>query len=239
VGVLVQPGQDPHIFEPTPRQAVAIGRARLFFKIGMPFENELVERIAARHRGLTVVDVTEGIVKRTETEPGEPDEADPHVWLSPPLLRIMAGNVAEALERADPDHAADYRRNAAAVSAELDALGARITRRLAPFRGQRFYVFHPAFGYFADAYGLVQKSVETEGKPPTPRRLRALVKQARTEGVKVIFFQPQFDVRAAGVIAEAIEGAAAPIDSLAPDVEKNLDEIAAKIRQSLRGRGNA
>ena len=67
-----------------------------------------------------------------------------------------------------------------------------------------------------------------------------VVKQARTEGVKVIFFQPQFDVRAAGAIAEAIEGAAAPIDSLAPDVEKNLDEIAAKIRQSLsRPRGNA
>ena len=151
----------------------------------------------------------------------------------------MAANVADALREASPGRAAEFRGRLATLDAELDRLDARLRRELAPYRGQTFYVFHPAFGYFADAYGLVQKSVESEGKPPTPRRLRALVKQARTEGVKVIFFQPQFDVRAAGVIAEAIEGAAAPIDSLAPDVAKNLDEIAAKIRQSLRGRGNA
>ena len=63
------------------------------------------------------------------------------------------------------------------------------------------------------------------------------MKQARAEGVKVIFFQPQFDVRAAGVVAEAIGGAAAPIDSLWADAEKNMDEIAAKIRRIALARG--
>ena len=89
---------------------------------------------------------------------------------------------------------------------ELDGLDARIRRALRPFRGQTFYVFHPAFGYFADAYGLRQKSVETEGKSPTPRQLLALIKQARAEGVKIIFLQPQFDRRAADAVATALGG---------------------------------
>jgi zinc transport system substrate-binding protein len=237
VGVLLQPGRDPHIFEPTPRQVMALGRARLFFKLGMPFENELVQRIAAHHAGLTVVDASRGIVKRAATDEDEAGQADPHVWLAPPLMRIMAGNVAEALTRADPDHAADYGRRAAAVAAELDALDARITRRLAPFRGQRFYVFHPAFGYFADTYGLVQESVEIEGKSPTPRQLQALVRQARADGVRIIFLQPQFDPRAAEAVARAIGGSVVPMDSLARDVPRNLDDVAEKIAAALKDKG--
>ena len=234
VGVLVQPGQDPHVFEPTPRQVMALGRARLFFKIGMPFENELVERIAAHHAGLTVVDATQGIVKRAGVDEDEAGQPDPHVWLAPRQLRIMAGNVAEALARADAAHAGDYRRRAAAVAAELDALDARIARRLAPLGGQRFYVFHPAFGYFADAYGLVQESVEVEGKSPTPRQLQALVRQARADGVRIIFLQPQFDPRAAEAVARAIGGSVVPMDSLAKDVPRNLDDITEKIAAALR-----
>jgi zinc transport system substrate-binding protein len=233
VGVLVQPGQDPHIFEPTPRQVMALGRARLFFKVGMPFENGLVQRIAANHAGLTVVDATQGIVKRTATDEDAAGQADPHVWLAPPLMRILAGNVAEALVRADPDHAADYRRRAAAVAVELDALDARIARRLAPLRGQRFYVFHPAFGYFAGTYGLVQESVEIEGKSPTPRQLQALVRQARADGVRIIFLQPQFDPHAAEAVARAIGGAVVPMDDLARDVPRNLDDVAEKIAAAL------
>jgi zinc transport system substrate-binding protein len=250
VDVLVQPGQDPHTFEPTPRQVMRLGRARLLFQVGMPFESRLVERMAAHHAGLSIVDATEGIVKRPmaghcceaadhdEDDDEAPGQPDPHVWLSPPLLKIMAANVANALARADPDHAADYRRNEAALAAELDALHARITRRLAPFRGQRFYVFHPAFGYFGDAYGLVQEPVETEGKSPTPRQIQALVRQARADGVRIIFLQPQFDPHSAEAVARAIGGSVLPMDDLAPDVLGNLSDVAEKIAAALGERGN-
>ena len=172
VGVLVEPGQNPHVFQPSPRQAAAVEKASLFFKIGLPFEAELVRRIES-HAGRTkVIDAARGIVRRQleEEEEGGPD---PHVWLSPRNLQIIAANVADALSEASPGRAAEFRGRLATLDAELDRLDARLRRELAPCRGQTFYVFHPAFGYFADAYGLVQKSVETEGKPPTPRRLRA------------------------------------------------------------------
>jgi zinc transport system substrate-binding protein len=239
VEVLVQPGREPHTFEPTPRQVMALGRARLFFKVGMPFESRLVERMASGRGGLTIVDATEGIVKRAMVEDHDEDESgpDPHVWLSPPNLRIMAAHVARSLAGADPVHAAVYRSREAELAAEIDAVHTRIQQRLAPFRGQRFYVFHPAFGYFADTYHLVQEPVEIEGKSPTPRQLFALVRKARSDGVRVIFLQPQFDPSSARAVAWAINGAVLPLDDLAENVLVNLSNIAEKIAEAESNRG--
>ena len=103
-------------------------------------------------------------------------------------------------------HEQDFRTNQAALDAELDALDRRLATTLAPYRGQAFYVFHPAFGYFADAYGLRQESVEIEGKPPTPRQLVHLIRQARADHVKIIFLQPQFNQQMAASIAQALGG---------------------------------
>jgi len=240
VDVLVQAGQDPHIFEPTPRQVIALSRARLFFRVGMPFEDRLIQRVAGGPSRFTVVDTAAGIAPRASSEVGEdargaevregdPCQADPHVWLSPPLLKTMAGNVAAALCRADPRHACAFQANLKALHAELDDLDRRIARSLAPYRGQAFYVFHPAFGYFAEAYGLRQVSVEVEGKPPTPRQVFGLISQARRDRVRIIFLQPQFNQQVAASIAQAIGGAVVTMDSLARDVVANLKDVAREI----------
>jgi len=248
VEVLVQPGQDPHTFEPTPRQVSALSRARLFFQIGMPFENALLAKLRQNTPQMTVVDVAAGVEKRTMDEPcrrhaaghdhNHPDqrgEPDPHVWLSPPLLKVQAENVAAALVRADPAHADDYERNLAALLGRIDAVHRRIERMLAPYRGRSFYVFHPGFGYFADAYGLEEKAIEAGGRSPAPKQLRALIERAWSEGVKTVFVQPQFDPHGARAIAEAIGGKVVPIDGLAKNVLYNLENIAAKIERSFIG----
>jgi zinc transport system substrate-binding protein len=263
--VLVRAGQDPHTFEPTPRQVVRLSRAKLFFKIGMPFEEHLAEHIAAGPTPIRVVDTAAGIARRTG-EPGcacahghahehehepelgdhehEPEHGadgcsheaagDPHLWLSPPLLKRLAANVARALGEADPRHAAFFQANLALLAADLDALDRRIAARLAPCRGRAFYVFHPAFGYFADRYDLRQESVEIEGKPPTPRQLFGLVNKARNDGVKIVFLQSQFNQQVAASVAQAIGGTVASLDSLAYDVPANLDEVAEKIAAAGR-----
>ena len=228
VEVLVQAGQDPHIFEPTPRQVIHLSRARLFFRVGMPFEDRLVEHIAGRtcavyrrrYRGRNRPCGRQAITTR--------GQADPHVWLSPPRLKTMAANVAAALCRADPRHEQVYQTNLKRLHAELDALDRRIARSLLPYRGQAFYVFHPAFGYFAEAYGLRQESVEVEGKLPTPRQVFGLIAKARADHVKIIFLQPQFNQQIAASIAQAIGGAVMPMDDLAYDVVANLDDVARK-----------
>ncbi len=231
VDVLVQAGQDPHIFEPTPRQVIGLSRARLFFRVGMPFEDRLLEQISRGTAHFIVVDTAAGITRRASSDSDE-GPADPHVWLSPPRLKTMAANVAAALCQADPPHRRVYQTNLEQLNAELDALDHRIAESLLPYRGQAFYVFHPAFGYFADAYGLRQESVEIEGKLPTPRQVFGLVAKARADGVKMIFLQPQFNRQIAESIAQAIGGTVMPLDDLAFDVVANLDDVARKVASS-------
>ncbi len=246
VQVLVGPGRNPHAFEPTPRQLAALGRTKLFFKIGIPLEDRLLDKLQGQNRRLIVVDAGQGISRRTMVDTyciGNHDDRhnrhyrirqlDPHVWLSPPLLKIQAKNIADALQQLDPKHADDYRRNLAVLLKQIDAVHAKIARVLEPYRGRSFYVFHPAFGYFGDAYGLKQHPVEVRGRSPTPRQLRTLIKKAKAENVKIIFVQPQLDRRSAQAVAEAVGGAVVPIDPLAGDVLKNLEDIAAKIEKAF------
>lgn len=235
VEVLVKPGQDAHIYEPTPRQVVMLGKAGLFLEVGLPFEAYLASRFASEHPMLRVVDTTAGIVKRpAEVDADEPataekEQYDPHVWLSPVNLKLMAANVCAALSADDPQHATDFERNRQTLSADIDRLDTHIKALLSPFRGQTFYVFHPAFGYFADRYGLKQEAVEIEGKSPPPRQLSRLIRQARANEVKIIFLQPQFDKHCAQTVAQAIGGAVVPLDDLADDVLGNLSDVADKI----------
>ncbi|MBE3098386.1 MAG: zinc ABC transporter substrate-binding protein [Planctomycetes bacterium] len=246
VDVLVGPGQSPHTFDPTPRQMARLARARLFFAVGWPFEKRLLEKAAAVNPNLKVIDTLEGVPLRRptaaeiaaeshETPPpaAHDGQADPHVWLSPRCAKIQAATIAKALADADPARAEEFRKNLAALQQDLDRLDARLAATLAPLRGKTFFVYHPAFGYFADAYGLVQAPVEIEGKEPGARQLAALIARAKSEGVRVIFVQPQFSARSAEAVARAIGGAVVPIDPLAEDYEANLMDMADKIRRSL------
>lgn len=248
VHILAAKGQDPHTFEPTPRQAAALAQAQLFFTVEMPFEKQLVAKVlAANNRQLRVVDSTTGITRLMMTEehhdghhaaqPGrakDQGEPDPHVWLDPANLTIMAKNMAAALIAAMPERGELLRRNLDSLLNELTALDQRLAASLAQHRGKTFYVFHPAFGYFAHAYGLTQEAVETGGKSPSPKRLAELVRQAKADGVRVIFVQPQFDAKAAATVARGIGGTVVSIDPMAREVPANLTAVAAAIDQAFR-----
>lgn len=243
VHTLVGKGQDPHTFEPTPRQAAALAGASLFFTVDIPFEKQLAAKIAAGNRNLRIVDSTRGIVRlplteehhETHAKKDHPEnEADPHLWLATDNLRIMAANMAVALSNAMPERKETVHRNLASLQREIHELDKRLTATLAPHRGKTFYVFHPAFGYFAQAYGLKQKAVEISGKSPTPRQLTALIRQAREDRVRTIFVQPQFDSKSADTVAQAINGSVTPIDPLDKEVLRNLAAIAEAIGQSLK-----
>ena len=243
VHTLVGKGQDPHTFEPTPRQAAALAGASLFFTVDIPFEKQLAAKVAASNRNLRIVDSTQGIVRLPLTETHHTahakddhadNEADPHLWLATDNLRIMADNMAAALSTTMPERKEHWQKNLASLKQEISALDKRLTTTLAPHRGKTFYVFHPAFGYFAQAYGLKQKAVEISGKSPTPRQLTTLIRQARKDRVRTIFVQPQFDSRSADTVAQAINGAVVPIDPLDKEVLRNLAAIAGAIEQSLK-----
>jgi zinc transport system substrate-binding protein len=231
VETLVQPGQEPHTYEPTPQQVAGLARARLLFLAGFPFEKALVPRLQGTMPQLSIVDTRAGLDLLPSPD-GQ--EMDPHVWMSPRLARRQAQTIRDALARADPVGEAYYRASFERFAAELDRLDAQLAAALAPLRGREFLVYHPGFGYFAAEFGLKQVAVQSEGKEPTARQLARLIEQARRKGIRVVFMQPQFSQAGARAVAEAIGGAVVPLDDLPRDYLANLRDMLAKLREGLK-----
>jgi len=271
VGVLVGPGQSPHMFEPTPKQMAGLAEARVYFSIGLAFERELLERTVELNPDLVVVDMSSGIKRRRIEEThedhhaegddghdhGAPDPVhghtydhghahdvgdshsdesglpDPHVWLSPRNAVTMAETTHEALVRLLPERKPALDVNLDALRQYLLETHSELWNRLRPFAGARVYVFHPAFGYFTDAYGLVQVPIELGGMEPGARELAALIERARADEARVVFVQPQFSSNAATAIADEIGGVVVTIDPLSEDYIENLREIAGEMEEAL------
>jgi zinc transport system substrate-binding protein len=252
VNVLVGPGQDPHTFDPTPKLITKLAKARVLFKMGFSFEDTLIEKVGSTFKNTEVVDLQQGIKLRPMTEAeartgksghvhGESKhehshktgEMDPHTWLDPQLAKIQAKTIADTLIRIDPTHRLEYEKNLTSFQDDLDAVDKQLKEVLDPFRGKSFYVFHPAYGYFGDAYGLKQVAVQIGGKDPTAKQLAKLMSSAKKEGVKIIFVQPQFSKKGAEVLAKAIGGAVVPLDDLSANYLDNLRDMALKLRSAL------
>lgn len=159
---------------------------------------------------------------------------DPHIWLSPPLVKIQARTILKALQEVDPQHRNVYETNFNAFTAQIDQLDTDLKKTFKGKAGLRFLTFHPAWGYFAHAYGLKQVPIEIEGKSPKPARLSELVQYARESGIRVVFVQPQFSAKSAELIAREIKGQVAFADPLAEDWLANLREVANKFQAVLK-----
>ncbi|WP_428623163.1 metal ABC transporter solute-binding protein, Zn/Mn family [Sedimenticola sp.] len=237
VAVLVEPGQSPETFEPLPRQMAVLSQSALFYRIGVPFEDAWIDTLQRTHPGIALLDARQGVRLR-EMEPagGHPhgsghrhEGVDPHIWLDPANVRVMIGYLRDRLIALDPAHAADYRENHARFYQELVALEQEIRELLRPLHGRPFMVFHPSWGYFADAFGLRQLAIESEGKEPGARNLMRLIDQARAQQIKVIFIQQQFGQRQAAALADAIGGRLVALDPLAESYIENMRTIARAI----------
>jgi zinc transport system substrate-binding protein len=241
VVVVVPPGAEPHTYEPTASQVARVSGADVYARLGpglMPFEDTLITRIAAGEGGISIIDMSEGITllygegKEDGATTQNRKGADPHIWLSPGNLRIMAENVARGLAEVDPAHAGDYSARKNAYLERIDSCTRAIQRNISGLEGRAFLVFHPAFGYFARDFGLVQVAVEEEDHEPGPAGLSRLVTLARERGITVVFAEPQFSTRESEVIAREINGTVVLVDPLAPDVLENLVRISGAIRKS-------
>ena len=250
VQVLVPPGASPHIYEPKPGQMRAISKADLYFALGVPFEKRWLERISAASSKMRVVPTDQGIEKLPmlhHAHEAEVDDhhdeggheagdsgLDPHIWLSPTLVRLQAGVILAALQETRPARAAVFRTHFDHFISRLGALDTRLRQTFSGKSGLAFMVYHPSWGYFASDYGIRQIPIELEGKNPKPAQLQALIQQARQMGIKVIFVQPQFSTKSAELIARAIGGQVVFADPLAEDWMANLNTVADGFRAALK-----
>ena len=236
VNVLIPSGKNPATYAPTPAQMAKLARSSLYFRIGVPFENAFTGKIASLSKQVQIVDTRKGISLRKMDGQNHSAKggADPHIWMSPVLVKIQAETIYNTLVLLDPEGEVEYRTGLNSFLSDLDALDEKISMALAPVKGRSIFVFHPVFGYFADAYDLKQIAVEIEGKSPKGKNLSKFIKKAKIDGVSVIFVQPQFDSNAASKIASAINGVVLPLDPLNRNYITNMEDMADKIHQALQ-----
>jgi zinc transport system substrate-binding protein len=225
--VLAGEGQNPHSYEPGPRQMAELAGAAVWILSGTEFEIGLRPKIEALFPALIIEDATRGIRFRPldEHDAHEDEETsagDRHTWLGQEPARIMAGHIRDALIAVDPAGAGVYEANCAALLKDIDETFAALRKELAPLRGKTVYVYHPGFGYFLDEFGIVQQAVETGGKEPAPRLLGELIERARREDVAAIFVQAQFPVAQAHILADAIGAKPVVLDPLSADWLDNI-----------------
>ena len=241
--VLVGPGQSPHAYEPTPRQMSELSQADLWLLSGTEFEHALEDKIAELYPDLDIIDGTEGVTFRTleAHDHGEEDleaenheeSRDQHTWLGrEPYLQFI-NHALQAMKDHDPVNAAAYERNAAAYLAEIDQSFESLRAELADLKGETVLVFHPAFGYFLDEFGIDQEAIETGGKEPTARVLSSIISEAIEDGIKTVFVQEQFPTSAAESVADAIGGSVVALNPLAYDWLENIRRMGNALRNSL------
>lgn len=232
VAVMVEPGASPATYEPKPEQLAALSQAKAYFSIGVPFEKAWLERIQAANPQMLLVDTAAGIERLPMGNNSQ--NLDPHIWLSPTLVKTQAKNIADALAKLDPSYATAYQSRLNAFYSDIDALDAQIRQTLSGVSQRKFMVFHPSWGYFARDYGLEQIAIEVGGQEPSAAELAKLIERAKAEQIKIVFVQPQFSTRAAETIANQIGGEVLPINPLSPDWLNNLKTVADTFARVLK-----
>ncbi len=244
---LVPPGSEAHEFEPTPQQLADLENADVVFYLA-DFQPSLEKVIESLPASVQKVNLLDGITMRqigsslpgtddtddtddTEHEAAEAGSDDPHVWLDPANMRIMAATVASVLEVASTTDAPAFEANAAAYTAELDALDDTFVAGLAQCDSEVLVTGHQAFGYLADAYGLTQVAIAgiSPGEEPSAQTLEAIAEFASANDVTTIFFEENLPDDLARTLADEIGAATAVLSTLESLSSAQLDDGATYI----------
>jgi zinc transport system substrate-binding protein len=241
VVVLVPPGKEPETYQATPDKIAALSKAKVFFSTGIPIEKTLLPKVQSLSRDLKCIDLRTGLPLRklelhqhehNGTEPGHAEsefaaDGDPHIWFAPELLKYQALAILNALKTVAADKSDVLEQNYTLFIKEIETLQRDIAKQLEPVHGKTVFVFHPAYGYFCDEFGLQQRAIEFEGKTPSPKQIAEIVTEMKASGTKpVIFVQPEFNQSAAKAVAEAAGGTVIVHSPLEYDILKNIKHFA-------------
>lgn len=253
--VMIPAGASVHTYEPTPNQLKDLSKANIYVKVGsnLDFELAWMDDLLSVNPDMYLINSSEGIQFRTikehegehteeeangseeHTEEEEHDHTglDPHVWTSPQKAKIMVKNIYDGLVAVDPENEETYKENYDAYIAKLDEADNKMKAALAGKEGSSFIVYHPAWGYLADEYGLHEIAIEIEGKEPSAKDMQELIDEAKEKEIKVVFVQKGFSTSSAQTIARQIGGEVVEIDPLAKDYIDNLDRVSNAFAKGL------
>jgi len=231
--VLIPPGYDPHSFEPRVSDLKRVASASMYMTIGLPEEKVWAEKLKGISPKIKIFQ--QYIPKEGSEEKGEDHghkhghkhthSHDPHVWLSPKIGKIIAQRTFEALMEINPTKKEDYQKRLEMCLKTLENFSNEIRNKLSQCNRKAFLVYHPAYGLFAEEFGLTQLAVEREGKEPKPKDLEHILKEVRALGIKELIIQPGFPSGPQTAIAEKLGLKMVTINPLAEDWMAELKKL--------------
>ena len=252
VTTLTEPGQEPHDLELSAKQTALMGEADavLYLKSLQPAVDEAIAQsdVKTKIDAATLTKLEdhgdvehdhggeEHADEHAEEEHSEGGEhaLDPHVWLDPVKYAEIAKGVAESFEKADPDHADDYRKNAEALAKKLSGLDTAYKEGLAKTDSKVFFTNHAAFGYLAERYGLTQEAINglDPESEPSPARIKELQEEAKADGVTTVFYETLVSDKTAKTLAKDAGLKTDVLDPLEGITDKSKGEDYVGVMQS-------
>lgn len=252
--VLLPPGASPHNYALRPSDVRKVQSVELLYWIGPDMEGFLPRVLKGRSLPSVAVQELPGLKLRRFAEDSHshaeeadehdhdhrPGSLDAHLWLSPVNARVIAAKIATDLSAADPANASRYQSNLKAFDERLDALDLRLKARLAGIAGKPYFVFHEAFDYFEDAYGLKHTgvfSVAAEVQPGA-QHVAAMRSRLQEVGKTCVFSEPPLRPRLAETLVAGLPVKLAELDALGgytPATARGYEQVLEKLGNDLAG----
>jgi len=226
--VVVPPGAEPHTFEPTPSLMMDVAKADLYVMNGAGLEFWMDKLLEANKR-MVVVDSSQGVALLQERK----GEIDPHIWISLRNAAVQVNNICAGLIEVDSQNKDFYIKNRDAYLETLKALDVELNRTFAGKKNKIFIVHHPAWTYFARDYDLSQVPLMENEKEPGPKYLGEVIDLARTNNITTIFVEPEYNPKAAEVMAREMNTSIVTLDPLAKNYLENMAYAGREIAKSL------
>lgn len=226
---LVPQGASPETYEATPQQMAEFADSALYFTLGLPSETSKVMPTG----GGEVVDLAKAAASRYPDLYFDGTDRDPHTWVSPRRVSVMAETMAYELTKLDPEGRDLYAENLTRTLGELKALDEELTTLFASASQKTFVIFHPALGYLAADYGLTMFALEEEGKEATPDHLKELLGIAKAMGLKNILVNGEVDPKQGGSFAAELGGKPISINALSGEYGTMMRALAKAVREAL------
>lgn len=231
VVIMIPSGSSPENYEPSAKEVADFQDADLYFSIGVPTEEtNILPKLNQNTKRIALNDVVSKVYDERTFISGE---RDPHIWLSPKRAKVMVETIRDEMIALDPSHQSEYTLNAKELLNQLDAVDLEVKAALHGVKNAAFIVYHPAFGYLADDYGLTMYALEQEGKEATPEHLKKMIDFAKENNIKVLFYQAEIDSSQSRAFAEEIGGKTAMLSPLSADYINNLRTMAKTLAEGL------
>jgi zinc transport system substrate-binding protein len=229
INVLIPKASSAVTYSPKPSQLKKIKNSDIYFTIQVPFEKGILQKIKDINPNIKIINMGRYLKRFAikEHHHKQSHNLDPHLWLSPPHIMLLARATLQELIRLNPNRAKEYIKNYNSFIKKITNLDSSVYKKLLHIKNRAFLVYHPSFGYFAKVYNLKQIPIENEGKEPSAKHIATILKNSQNS--RLLIIEPQFPKKSAIFIAKKIGAKVEVIDPLEENITKTITNLAEKI----------